>query len=58
MRLFIFLIDFVVPNFDLNPKISLISGKTFLVTRRALIDVPSCHLTMRSHDKVEVLKAY
>nr|GEU77483.1 reverse transcriptase domain-containing protein [Tanacetum cinerariifolium] len=42
-----FLADFVVIDFDANPRVSLILGRSFLKTRRALIDVYEGELTLR-----------
>nr|GEX21614.1 reverse transcriptase domain-containing protein [Tanacetum cinerariifolium] len=39
--------DFVVVDFDANPRIPLILGRSFLKTRRALIDVFEGELTLR-----------
>ncbi|KAK4737347.1 hypothetical protein R3W88_001044 [Solanum pinnatisectum] len=50
----IFLVDFVVLDFELDSKL----GRPFLATGRALIDVAAKQLTMRAHDKVEVFDVY
>nr|GEY08082.1 DNA-directed DNA polymerase [Tanacetum cinerariifolium] len=39
--------DFVVVNFDADPRVPLIIGRSFLKTRRALIDVFKGELTLR-----------
>nr|GEW69135.1 reverse transcriptase domain-containing protein [Tanacetum cinerariifolium] len=39
--------DFVVVNFDADPRVPLILGRSFLKTRRALIDVYEGELTLR-----------
>ncbi|GJU11284.1 reverse transcriptase domain-containing protein [Tanacetum coccineum] len=39
--------DFVVVDFDANPRVPLILGRSFLKTRRALIDVYKGELTLR-----------
>ncbi|GJR98485.1 reverse transcriptase domain-containing protein [Tanacetum coccineum] len=44
---FKFLADFVVVDFDVNPRVPLILGRSFLKTRRALIDVHEGELTLR-----------
>nr|GEY74094.1 reverse transcriptase domain-containing protein [Tanacetum cinerariifolium] len=44
---FHFLADFVVVNFDVDPRVPLILGRSFLKTRRALIDVYGGELTLR-----------
>ncbi|XP_055803000.1 uncharacterized protein LOC129872134 [Solanum dulcamara] len=51
---FIFLVDFVILDFYLDPKVSFILGRPFLATRGDLIDVADKQLTIRAHDKVEV----
>nr|GEX95574.1 reverse transcriptase domain-containing protein [Tanacetum cinerariifolium]GEX97519.1 reverse transcriptase domain-containing protein [Tanacetum cinerariifolium]GEY62344.1 reverse transcriptase domain-containing protein [Tanacetum cinerariifolium] len=44
---FHFLADFVVVDFDANPRVPLILGRSFLKTGRALIDVFEGELTLR-----------
>nr|GEX92360.1 reverse transcriptase domain-containing protein [Tanacetum cinerariifolium] len=44
---FHFLADFVVVDFDADPRVPLILGRSFLKTRKALIDVFECELTLR-----------
>ncbi|GJR18017.1 reverse transcriptase domain-containing protein [Tanacetum coccineum] len=44
---FKFLADFVVVDFDVDPRVPLILGRSFLKTRRALIDVYEGELTLR-----------
>nr|GEV42023.1 reverse transcriptase domain-containing protein [Tanacetum cinerariifolium] len=44
---FHFLADFVVVDFDADPRVPLILGRSFLKTRRALIDVFEGELTLR-----------
>nr|GFA82344.1 hypothetical protein [Tanacetum cinerariifolium] len=44
---FHFLADFVVVDFDADPRVPLILGRSFLKTRRALIDVSEGELTLR-----------
>ncbi|GJY72479.1 reverse transcriptase domain-containing protein [Tanacetum coccineum] len=44
---FQFLADFVVVDFDADPRVPLILGRSFLKTRRALIDVYEGELTLR-----------
>ncbi|GKA74445.1 reverse transcriptase domain-containing protein, partial [Tanacetum coccineum] len=44
---FKFLADFVVVDFDADPRVPLILGRSFLKTRRALIDVYEGELTLR-----------
>nr|GEX80341.1 reverse transcriptase domain-containing protein [Tanacetum cinerariifolium] len=43
---FYFLADFVVVDFDADPRVPLILGRSFLKTRRALIDVFEGELTL------------
>nr|GEX93378.1 hypothetical protein [Tanacetum cinerariifolium] len=54
---FHFLTDFVVVDFDADPQVPLILGRSFLKTRRALIDVFEGELTLREFSK-EVLSFY
>nr|GEX83991.1 reverse transcriptase domain-containing protein [Tanacetum cinerariifolium] len=44
---FHFSADFVVVDFDADPRVPLILGRSFLKTGRALIDVFECELTLR-----------
>ncbi|GJZ35357.1 reverse transcriptase domain-containing protein [Tanacetum coccineum] len=44
---FKFLADFVVVDFDADPRVPLILGRSFLKTKRALIDVYEGELTLR-----------
>nr|GEW72843.1 DNA-directed DNA polymerase [Tanacetum cinerariifolium] len=44
---FHFLADFVVVDFDVDPRVPLVLGRSFLKTRRALIDVLEGELTLR-----------
>ncbi|GJT27688.1 reverse transcriptase domain-containing protein [Tanacetum coccineum] len=48
---FHFLSDFVVVNYDVDPRVPLILGRTFLRTARALIDVHDEELTLRVNDE-------
>nr|GEU69082.1 reverse transcriptase domain-containing protein [Tanacetum cinerariifolium] len=48
---FHFLADFVVVDFDADPRVSLILGRSFLKTRRTLIDVYAEELTLRVGNK-------
>nr|GFB43850.1 reverse transcriptase domain-containing protein [Tanacetum cinerariifolium]GFB82745.1 reverse transcriptase domain-containing protein [Tanacetum cinerariifolium] len=43
---FHFLADFVVVDFDADPRVPLILGRSFFKTGRALIDVFKCELTL------------
>nr|GEW85596.1 reverse transcriptase domain-containing protein [Tanacetum cinerariifolium] len=52
---FHFSADFVVVYFDADPRVPLILGRSFLKTRRALIDVFEGELTLRVGKKAEVL---
>nr|GEY49525.1 reverse transcriptase domain-containing protein [Tanacetum cinerariifolium] len=48
---FHFLIDFVVVDFEADPRVSLILGRSFLRTGRALIDVYGEEITLRVNDE-------
>nr|GEV02064.1 reverse transcriptase domain-containing protein [Tanacetum cinerariifolium] len=48
---FHFLADFVVVDFEADPRIPLILGRSFLRTDRALIDVYGEEITLRVNDK-------
>nr|GEU35130.1 reverse transcriptase domain-containing protein [Tanacetum cinerariifolium] len=39
--------DFVVVDFNIDPRVPLILGRSFLKTKRSLIDVFECELTLR-----------
>ncbi|XP_049388027.1 uncharacterized protein LOC125852317 [Solanum stenotomum] len=54
----IFLVDFVVLDFELDPEVPFILGRPFLATGKALIDVAAGQLTMKAHNKVEVFDVY
>nr|GFB25287.1 reverse transcriptase domain-containing protein [Tanacetum cinerariifolium] len=43
--------DFIVVDFDANPRVPLILGRSFLKTRRALIDVYAGELTLRVNNE-------
>nr|GEX32368.1 reverse transcriptase domain-containing protein [Tanacetum cinerariifolium] len=47
VRKFHFPADFVVVDFDVDPRVSLILGRSFLKTKKALIDVYDGELTLR-----------
>ncbi|GKB09847.1 reverse transcriptase domain-containing protein [Tanacetum coccineum] len=49
---FQFLADFIVVDFDADPRVLLILGRSFLTTKRALIDVYEGKLTLRVGKKV------
>nr|GEY05841.1 reverse transcriptase domain-containing protein [Tanacetum cinerariifolium] len=49
---FHFPVDFVVVDFDADPRVPLILGRSFLKTRRALIDVYARELTLRVNNEV------
>ncbi|XP_059312588.1 uncharacterized protein LOC132063871 [Lycium ferocissimum] len=55
---FIILTDFMILDFEPDPKVPFILGRPFLATGRALIDVATRLLTIRVHDKVEVFNIY
>nr|GEU67782.1 DNA-directed DNA polymerase [Tanacetum cinerariifolium] len=48
---FHFLTDFVVVDFEVDPRVSLILGRSFLRTGRALIDVYGAEITIRVNDE-------
>nr|GEV33740.1 reverse transcriptase domain-containing protein [Tanacetum cinerariifolium] len=48
---FHFWADFVVVDFDADPRVPLILGRSFLKTRRALIDVYARELTLRVNNE-------
>ncbi|GJX19168.1 reverse transcriptase domain-containing protein [Tanacetum coccineum] len=48
---FHFLADFVVGDYDVDPRVPLILGRPFLRTTRALIDVHGEELTLRVNDE-------
>nr|GFB20968.1 reverse transcriptase domain-containing protein [Tanacetum cinerariifolium] len=48
---FHFLTDFVVVDFEANPRVPLILGRSFLRTGRALIDVYGEEITLRVNDE-------
>nr|GEY41509.1 hypothetical protein [Tanacetum cinerariifolium] len=52
---FHFPFDFEVVDFDADPRVPLILGRSFLKTRRALIDVYAGELTLRVNNEAEVL---
>nr|GEU94671.1 DNA-directed DNA polymerase [Tanacetum cinerariifolium] len=49
---FYFLTDFVVVDFEADPRVPLILGRSFLSTGRTLIDVYGEEITLRVNDKV------
>ncbi|GJS70592.1 reverse transcriptase domain-containing protein [Tanacetum coccineum] len=53
---FYFLADFVVVDYDVDPRVPLILGRTFLRTTRALIDVHGEELTLRVNDEAITFK--
>nr|GEY58102.1 hypothetical protein [Tanacetum cinerariifolium] len=50
-RKFHFLTNFVVVNFEADPRVPLILGRSFLMTGRALIDVYGEEITLRVNDE-------
>ncbi|GKC09195.1 reverse transcriptase domain-containing protein [Tanacetum coccineum] len=54
---FYFSTDFVVVDYDVDPRVPLILGRPFLRTVRALIDVYGEELILRVHDKAITFKA-
>nr|GEV47409.1 DNA-directed DNA polymerase [Tanacetum cinerariifolium] len=55
---FHFSADFIVVDFDTDPRVPLILGRSFLKTERALIDVFKGELTLRAEYSQEVLGFY
>ncbi|GKB15378.1 reverse transcriptase domain-containing protein [Tanacetum coccineum] len=53
---FYFLADFVVVDYDVDPRVPLILGRPFLRTARALIDVHGKELTLRVNDEAITFK--
>ncbi|GJY17458.1 reverse transcriptase domain-containing protein [Tanacetum coccineum] len=53
---FYFLADFVVVDYDVDPRVPLILGRPFLRTARALIDVYGEELTLRVDDEAITFK--
>ncbi|GJX37508.1 reverse transcriptase domain-containing protein [Tanacetum coccineum] len=53
---FYFLAEFVVVDYDVDPRVPLIFGRPFLRTARALIDVYSKELTLRVDDEAITFK--
>ncbi|GJV08885.1 reverse transcriptase domain-containing protein [Tanacetum coccineum] len=53
---FYFLADFVVVDYDVDPRVPLILGRPFLRTARALIDVHGEELTLRVNDEAFTFK--
>ncbi|GJY19549.1 reverse transcriptase domain-containing protein [Tanacetum coccineum] len=53
---FYFPADFVVVNYDADPRVPLILGRPFLRTARALIDVHGEEMTLRHDDKSVTFK--
>nr|GEU42021.1 reverse transcriptase domain-containing protein [Tanacetum cinerariifolium] len=53
---FYFPTDFVVVDYDVDPRVPLILGRPFLRTERALIDVHDEELTLRVNDKAITFK--
>ena len=47
---FIFLVDFVVLDFEAGKEVPIILGRPFLATGKTLIDVQKGELTMRVND--------
>nr|GEX19577.1 hypothetical protein [Tanacetum cinerariifolium] len=57
VRKFHFLTDFVVVDFEADPRVPLILGRSFLRTGRALINVYGEEITLRSKSKVRQSRA-
>lgn len=48
------MMDFIIIDFDVDPKVLFILGCPFLATMHSMIDVFVGQLTMHAYDKVEV----
>ncbi|XP_024043233.1 uncharacterized protein LOC112099933 [Citrus clementina] len=48
---FIFLVDFIAPDFEADKEVPIILGRPFLATGKTLIDVQKGELTMRVNDQ-------
>nr|GEX21749.1 reverse transcriptase domain-containing protein [Tanacetum cinerariifolium] len=55
---FHFLIDFVVVDFEADPRVPLILGRSFLRTGRALIDVYKEEITLRVNDEARSMLGF
>ncbi|GJZ10418.1 reverse transcriptase domain-containing protein [Tanacetum coccineum] len=53
---FYFLSDFVVVDYEVNPRVPLILGRPFLTTAQALIDLHSEEITLRVNDEAITFK--
>ncbi|GJZ46432.1 reverse transcriptase domain-containing protein [Tanacetum coccineum] len=53
---FYFLADFVVVDYEVDPRVPLILGRTFLRTERALINVHGEEMTLRVNDEAITFK--
>ncbi|GKC95122.1 reverse transcriptase domain-containing protein, partial [Tanacetum coccineum] len=53
---FYFLDDFIVVDYDVDPRVPLILGRPFLRTKKALIDVHGEELTLRVNDEAITFK--
>ncbi|GJY05418.1 reverse transcriptase domain-containing protein [Tanacetum coccineum] len=53
---FYFLADFVVVDYDVDPRVPLILGRPFLRTKQALIDVHGEEMTLRVNDEAITFK--
>ncbi|GKD42510.1 reverse transcriptase domain-containing protein [Tanacetum coccineum] len=53
---FYFLADFVVVDYDVDPRVSLLPGRSFLRTAKALIDVHDEEMTLRVNDEAITFK--
>ncbi|KAL5538178.1 hypothetical protein UlMin_045882 [Ulmus minor] len=55
---FIFLVDFIVLDYEANLEVPIILGRPFLATGRTLIDVQKGELTMRVQDEQVTFNAF
>ncbi|GKE82819.1 reverse transcriptase domain-containing protein [Tanacetum coccineum] len=52
---FYFLADFVVVDYDVDPRVPLILGRSFMRTEKALIDVHGEEMTLRVNDEAIIM---
>ncbi|KAL5555212.1 hypothetical protein UlMin_037448 [Ulmus minor] len=52
---FVFLVDFIILDFEVDREVPIILGRPFLATGRTLIDVQKGELTMRVNDTIDML---
>lgn len=55
---FIFPVDFIIFDLDVNMEVPFILGRLVMATGRAFIDVAVGHLRTRAHDNIKILNIY